>query len=171
MEMVEAMLDAALAEQKAPIQYAALIQSLVGAGERPSLAVVHRLLALMNVGARERQDGLLFDMPVRSLPPDRDVLVAENVRLHGSVLHAHVTDDGLTKGRTQPVGSVARAMAIEMPLGQAGVEEVVIYLMHDGGGAVRLYYNKRGATLRTTYLVLQGVLLRQTKVTERVKAA
>ena len=164
MEDVKAMLKV-LARQGSAPQYAACIQAVLGSlgGGRPPLGVVRRLVSLMSAGVRERQEGVLLDIPVHSLldSGERDVLVSENVRLRGSTLHAFVSGEG-----GKPVGSVPSALPIEMPLGEAGVRELVLYLMHDGGGAVRLYYDKGGRPMRTTYLVLNGVLLRQTKVTD-----
>ena len=154
----------------APVQCAPLVRALSDLPEPPSVAAVQNLMVLMHAGVR-RQDGVLFDLPTHLLPRDQpsSVLVGENLRIRNRTLKAFVTDRNVPEGpATRTVGSVARALPMSMPLVEAGVKQVVVYMMHDGAGAVRLYYRKRGVEMRTTYLTLSGVLMQQSKITERV---
>ena len=169
MDLVEASLEAAVGAQEA-LQCAPLIRALADLPEPPSAAAVRNLMLLMSSGV-QKSEGVLFDLPTHLLPTDQDsdVLVGENLRVRNRSLIGWVTNRTLpAEMPTEPVGSVARALPMDMPLVQAGVTQVVIYMMHDGAGAVRLYYKKQGKDLRTTYLTLNGVLLQQSKITEPV---
>lgn len=171
MNVLETTLDAAVRDQQTnTVQCAPLIRAFADLDEPPSATAVNNVMKLMHAGVR-RHDGVLFDMPTHLLPKDQpsSVLVGENLRIRNRTLDAWVTDRNIPENKaTQPVGSLGKAMPMKMPLISAGVKQIVVYLMHDGAGAVRLYYQKQGVQLRTTYLTLTGVLLQQSKTTERV---